>query len=178
MGRIIASLAALLVFVGCGGGMNVEQFAGRTPELQLEDYFVGRIKGSGLFEDRFGRVRRTFTFTMRGRMDGKTLILEEDFLYNDGEAQRRVWHLTRTGEGRWEGRAEDVVGIGIGRGAGNAFQLTYVLRLPVSGSVWEVRFDDWLFRLDDETVLNRANVYRWGLWIGQVVTTMRKLPNG
>lgn len=158
--------------------MKVENFAGRTPELRLEEYFVGRIKGSGLFEDRFGTVRRTFTFGMTGRMDGNTLILEEDFLYNDGERQQRVWRLTRTGEGAWEGRADDVVGVGVGRGAGNAFQLAYTLKLPVGGSVWEVRFDDWLFQLDEETVLNRANVYRWGIWVGQVITTMRKLPEG
>ena len=158
--------------------MKVEGFAGRTPELRLEEYFVGRIKGSGLFEDRFGNVRRTFTFTMQGRREGDTLILAEDFLYDDGERKERVWRLARTGEGTWEGRADDVVGVGLGRGAGNAFQLTYVLKLPVSGSEWQVKFDDWLFRLDEETVLNRANVYRWGLWIGQVITTMRKLPEG
>ena len=158
--------------------MKVEGFAGRTPELKLEEYFVGRIKGSGLFEDRFGTVRRTFTFTMQGRMEGNTLILKEDFLYDDGERKERVWRLARSGAGTWEGRADDVVGVGLGRGAGNAFQLTYVLKLPVSGSEWEVRFDDWLFRLDEETVLNRANVYRWGVWIGQVITTMRKLPEG
>ncbi|MCS6853760.1 MAG: DUF3833 domain-containing protein [Elioraea sp.] len=178
MRLIILEIAALLLLAGCGGGMKVENFAGRTPELRLEEYFVGRIKGSGLFEDRFGTVRRTFTFGMTGRMDGNTLILEEDFLYNDGERQQRVWRLTRTGEGAWEGRADDVVGVGVGRGAGNAFQLAYTLKLPVGGSVWEVRFDDWLFRLDEETVLNRANVYRWGIWVGQVITTMRKLPEG
>ncbi|MFQ3623492.1 MAG: DUF3833 domain-containing protein [Acetobacteraceae bacterium] len=176
MRRIIAALAGLLLLAGCGGGMRIEDFAGRTPELRLEQYFAGTTRAWGLFEDRFGTVRRTFTVDITGTWDGTTLTLDEDFLYDDGETQKRIWRLTRTGDRTWEGRADDVIGVATGREAGNAFQFGYRLNLKVGNSTWTVRFDDWMFRLDDEVVLNTARIYRWGLWIGTVQLAFRRLP--
>ena len=175
MRRIVAALTAVLVLAGCGSGMRIEDFAGRTPELRLEEYFAGRTRAWGLFEDRFGTVRRTFTVDITGTWDGTTLTLDEDFLYDDGETQKRIWRLTRTGERQWEGRAADVVGVATGREAGNAFRFGYRLNLKVGDSTWEVRFDDWMFRIDDEVVLNTAKVYRWGIWIGTVQLAFRRV---
>lgn len=174
--RGAVALAALLVLAGCGGGMKIEDFAQGTPELRLEQYFAGRTRAAGLFEDRFGTVRRTFTVDITGTWDGRTLTLDEDFLYNDGEVQKRIWRLTKTGDRTWEGRADDVIGVATGREAGNAFQFGYRINLQVGTSTWEVRFDDWMFRIDDETVLNTARVYRWGLWIGTVQLAFRRVP--
>ncbi|WP_337875388.1 DUF3833 domain-containing protein [Elioraea sp.] len=175
MRRIVAALAAVLALAGCGSGMRIEDFAGRTPELRLEEYFAGRTRAWGLFEDRFGTVRRTFTVDITGTWDGTTLTLDEDFLYDDGETQKRIWRLTRTGERQWEGRAADVIGVATGREAGNAFRFGYRLNLKVGDSTWEVRFDDWMFRIDDEVVLNTAKVYRWGIWIGTVQLAFRRV---
>jgi hypothetical protein len=179
MGRVmrgvVAGLSALLLLAGCGGGMKVEDFAGRTPELRLEQYFPGRTRAAGLFEDRFGTVRRTFVVDIDSTWDGTTLTLDEDFTYDDGEKQRRVWRLTRTGDRTWEGRADDVIGVATGREAGNAFRFGYRINLKVGDSTWEVRFDDWMFRIDDETVLNTARVYRWGFWIGTVQLAFRRV---
>jgi len=172
---LVAGLPALLLLAGCGGGMRIEDFAGRTPELRLEQYFTGRTRAAGLFEDRFGTVRRTFVVDIDGSWDGTTLTLDEDFTYNDGEKQRRVWRLRRTGDRTWEGRADDVIGVATGREAGNAFRFGYRINLKVGDSTWEVRFDDWMFRIDDETVLNTARVYRWGIWIGTVQLAFRRV---
>lgn len=175
MRRLVAALLGLVLLAGCGGGMKIEDFAGRTPELRLEEYFAGRTRAAGLFEDRFGTVRRTFTVDIVGTWDGTTLTLDEDFLYNDGETQKRIWRLTRTGERQWEGRADDVIGVATGREAGNAFQFGYRINLQVGDTTWQVRFDDWMFRIDDEVVLNTATVYRWGIWIGTVQLAFRRV---
>jgi len=169
-------LLGAAVLTGCGGGMRIEDFAGRTPELRLEQYFTGRTRAAGLFEDRFGNVRRTFVVDIVGTWDGTTLTLDEDFTYNDGEKERRVWRLTKTGDRTWEGRADDVIGVATGREAGNAFRFGYRINLKVGDSTWEVRFDDWMFRIDEDTVLNTARVYRWGLWIGTVQLAFRRVP--
>ena len=40
-----------------------------------------------------------------------------------------------------------------------------------------VQFDDWLFRQDAEVVLNKAEVTKYGIQVGQVFLSFRKLPD-
>ncbi|PWC39021.1 hypothetical protein TSO352_01905 [Azospirillum sp. TSO35-2] len=148
--------------------MKVEDFAGTTPELRIERYFAGRTHAWGVFEDRFGTLRRSFTVTIDGTWDGRELTLDERFLYSDGETDRRVWRIVTTGDGRYEGRADDVYGTAVGHSAGNALNWSYELAMKVGDDRWRVRFDDWMWLQPGEALVNRANVYRWGLWIGTV----------
>ena len=160
--------------------MKIGDFAGNRPELRIEHYFAGRTHAWGVFEDRFGTLRRSFTVAIDGRWDGRELVLDERFLYADGETDRRVWRIVRTGEGAdggsYEGRADDVIGTAVGRSAGNALNWTYEMTLKVGGDRWRVRFDDWMWLQPGDALINRANVYRWGLWIGTV--SLFFLPEG
>lgn len=156
--------------------MKIGDFAGSTPELRIERYFAGRTHAWGVFEDRFGTLRRSFTVAIDGRWDGRELMLDERFVYADGETDRRVWRIVRTAEGRYEGRADDVIGTAVGMSAGNALNWTYEMALKVGGDRWRVRFDDWMWLQPGDALINRANVYRWGLWIGTV--SLFFLPEG
>ncbi|AWB08686.1 DUF3833 domain-containing protein (plasmid) [Azospirillum humicireducens] len=156
--------------------MKVEDFAGNGPELRIERYFAGRTHAWGLFEDRFGTLRRSFTVVIDGHWDGRELTLDERFDYADGETDRRIWRIVRTGEGLYEGRADDVIGKAVGRSAGNALNWTYEMALKVGGGRWRVRFDDWMWLQPGDALINRANVYRWGVWIGTV--SLFFLPEG
>ncbi|BAI76015.1 lipoprotein (plasmid) [Azospirillum sp. B510] len=156
--------------------MRIGDFAGNAPELRIERYFAGRTQAWGQFEDRFGRLRRSFTVAIDGGWDGRELVLDERFLYADGETDRRVWRIVKSGEGRYEGRADDVIGTARGQSAGNALNWTYEMALKVGGDRWRVRFDDWMWLQPGDALVNRANVYRWGLWIGTV--SLFFLPEG
>ena len=147
--------------------------AAGVPALRIEAYFAGRTRAWGLFEDRFGRVRQQFTADITGTWDGRVLVLEEDFLYADGATQRRVWRIARTGEGTYEGRADDVVGVASGRGAGNALAWRYTMDLAVGAARWRVAFDDRMVLLPDGVLLNRAHLSRWGLRIGTASLVFR-----
>ena len=94
MKRLMPLLAVVLVS-GCGT-MTPDDFTDHKPKLDLYEYFAGEIRAWGLFEDRFGRVRRQFQVDVEGRIEDGELVLEEDFLYDDGERDRRVWRI-RTG---------------------------------------------------------------------------------
>ncbi|MBL8808331.1 MAG: DUF3833 domain-containing protein [Rhodospirillales bacterium] len=154
--------------------MRIEDFQGRMPEFRLETYFSGRTRAWGIFEDRFANLRREFTVDIEGAWDGHELVLDERFAYADGEADRRVWRLVRTGTGTWEGRTEDAVGIALGRSAGNAFNFRYDIRLKTGGRRLKVHFDDWLYLQPDGVLLNRAYVTKWGFDVGSVTLTFRK----
>jgi hypothetical protein len=173
--RAAALFLAAIVLIGCQQ-MRIEDFAGREPRLDVFGYFEGRTRAWGIFQDRFGRLRREFTVDIVGRREGDDgFVLEEDFLYTDGEMQRRVWHLRRVAPGRYEGTAEDVVGVAQGRTEGNALNLRYVLALKVGESVWNVAFDDWMFLQRDGVMINRARVSKWGIDIGDVTLTFRRV---
>lgn len=154
--------------------MKISDFERKTPILRIEDYFDGRTKAWGIFEDRFGTLRREFTVDITGVRDGGTITLTEDFQYADGETERRIWVIKRTGDGTYEGTADGVVGTASGASAGNALHWKYAFDLNVDGDIWRVAFDDWLFLQPGDVVVNRATVSRWGFTIGQVTLFFSK----
>ena len=176
IGRVLVGLAFAVVLSGCGS-MKPEDFAGREPQLRIEEYFAGRTKAWGIFQDRFGTVRRQFEVDIDGTWDGETLTLVEDFTYDDGETERRIWRITKVGEHGYEGRADGVVGVAEGTAYGNALNWTYRFALDVGESKWTVRFDDWMFLQDEEVLINRAEVTKFGFEVGEATIFFRKLSD-
>ena len=154
--------------------MKPEDFAGREPKLLIEDYFAGHTKAWGIFQDRFGRLRRQFEVDIEGTWEDGTLTLVEDFLYDVGETERRVWRITKSGEHQYEGRAEGVIGVAEGLAYGNALNWSYRFALEVGDDTWNVAFDDWLFLQSDGMLINRAEVTKFGFKLGEVTLVFRK----
>ena len=119
---------------------------------------------------------RRFVVQMTGSWDGNQGTLDERFTYSDGKTERRVWRLTDLGGGRYEGRADDVVGVAQGVAAGNALNWRYTLALPVDGTVYEVQFDDWMYLMDERVMLNKAVMSKFGVRLGEVTLSFHKNP--
>ena len=161
----------LIVLSMLQGGCSVMQpkdFEGTSPRLELFDYFAGTTRAWGIFQDRSGNLQRQFTVDIRGEVEGDELTLTEDFVYADGETQRRIWRIRRIDGHRYEGRADDVVGTATGLAYGNALNWSYTLRLPYRGNEINVKFDDWMFLQTDGVLVNRAKVSKFGLKVGEV----------
>lgn len=154
--------------------MKVTDFQSIMPGLRLEEYFQGRSRAWGLFEDRFGNVRSQFWVAIDGNWDGEKLTLEEDFVYSNGDTEQRTWTIDKTGENSYRGITDNVIGEATGEVAGNAFNWRYAFNLPVGNSVWKVDFDDWMFLQGDGVLLNKARVKRWGITIGTVFISFSK----
>ena len=107
------SLAGAALLAGCAGPTPAD-YAAERPVLDLKTYFNGKLKAHGIFTDRSGKVVRRFVVDMTGTWNGNQGVLDERFTYSDGKTERRVWRLTDLGNGRWEGRADDVVGVATG----------------------------------------------------------------
>ncbi|MEK8030434.1 DUF3833 domain-containing protein [Ideonella sp. DXS29W] len=170
---VAALAAATLALAGCAGPTPAD-YAQEKPTLDLQTYFNGPLTAHGVFTDRSGKVVRRFTVDLVGRWDGAQGTLEEDFRYSDGQTQRRVWHLTRGPDGRYTGRADDVVGQAEGQARGNALNWRYTLALPVDGRVWHVQFDDWMWLVDDRVMLNKAKMSKFGIDLGEVTLAFHK----
>ncbi len=171
---LATALVAVLFLSGCPK-MKIEQFEGTTPKLVLEDYFNGNTKAVGVLFGRNGEVKRRFTVNMVGRWDGQVLTLEEDFLFSDGEKQHRTWKVRRLDEHNYEGHAGDVVGKAVGKQHGSALNWSYVLAVPVDGTTYNITFDDWMFLAEDGILLNRAVMSKFGLRVGELFLSFRKL---
>jgi hypothetical protein len=169
-------ICLVIIFLLAGGcsNMKIEDFQQTRPEFILEEYFLGKTQAWGLFEDRFGNVQRQFVVDINGTWDGKTLILNEDFVYSDGETENRVWTLNRTGPTTYTGTTANVIGQATGTRAGNTFNWTYDFNLKVGDGYWKVRFDDWMFLQPDGVLLNKASVTRWGIKLGTVYLSFSK----
>jgi len=171
--RILVLMVALFGLWGCSS-VEIDKYRSETPVLDLRQYFNGTLEAHGIFQDRSGEVVKRFTVIIDASWQGEVGTLDERFTYSDGSTQRRVWTITRTGEGRYVGRADDVVGEARGEEAGNALRWRYVLALPVGGKVYNVDFDDWMFLMDDRVMLNRSVMSKWGFRLGEVTLSFYK----
>ena len=154
--------------------MTISDVSQSTPKLVLEKYFLGKTYASGIFEDRFGTVRRQFTVDIEGTFDQNVLYLVEDFVFNDGERETREWIIKRSGKDTYEGRADDVIGVARGQSLGNTLNWRYDMRLKVGGSSVKVHFNDWMFLQPNGVLINKATVSKLGVDIGRVTIAFTK----
>ncbi len=175
LGVVAASSA--LALVGCAGPKPAD-YANEKPKLDLRKYFNGTLDAYGVFTDRSGAVVKRFTVLMtctwKGEPGAEEGVLNEDFTFSDGTKQRRIWRLKRTGEGRYIGRADDVVGEAVGVESGNTLHWNYTLSLPVDDRLIEVQFDDWMYLITDKVMLNKATMSKYGVTLGEVTLSFTK----
>ena len=164
---------AAMGLTGCAGP-QVSDYSQQKPELDLRTYFNGEVEAWGIFTDRSGAVVKRFKVQMDCQWQGDEGVLDEAFLYSDGTRQRRIWRLKALPNGRYEGRADDVVGLAYGETRGNAFRWQYTLALPVDGKVWNVEFDDWMFLMDDTVMINKAVMSKFGIRLGEVTLSFKR----
>ncbi|MBB4821871.1 hypothetical protein HNP29_005284 [Pseudomonas alcaligenes] len=171
--RAVIGLLCCLLLAGCGG-VEVVHYAKERPQLDLPGFFSRPVQAWGIFQNRSGEVVKRFKVDITSHREGERLILDERFLYSDGTRQQRVWILQPLGDGRWRGRAADVIGEADGEVAGNALRWRYTLNLEVDGSTWEVDFDDWMYLMDEDTLINRSSMSKLGVELGQVTLFFRR----
>ena len=171
-----AATASSALALGACSTQTIDQYRAEKPVLDLQQYFNGVLDAYGVFTDRSGAVVKRFTVVMRCSWQGDEGVLDEDFSYSDGTQQKRIWRLKKLADGRYTGTADDVVGTAQGQARGNAFYWTYTLSLPVDGSVYEVKFDDWMYLMSDTVMLNKATMSKFGVRLGEVTLSFTKRP--
>ena len=142
--RLLLPVILILLLNSCSE-MKPEDYKNTKPIIKIEEYFQGNVKAWGILQGRSGEVKRQFVADMKGEFDGQNLILDETFIWNDGEKQERRWTIKKVGDNKYEGTAPDVVGIAKGVSFGSAFKFEYKLLVPYKDKKIKIRFDDWIF---------------------------------
>lgn len=158
---------------GCAGH-NIQYYKNSQPTLDIQRYFDGKIEAWGLVQDWRGRVINQFTIEMEGTWEGDIGTLKEDFTYFDGKQQQRIWTIHKLADGRYEGRASDIIDKAIGVSNGNAIRWVYVLDLPVGEKTYRIKFDDWMWNMKDGVVINRSYLKKFGLTVAELTLVMKK----
>ena len=78
MKNIVALFIIVLLTSCSGNNMKPTDFKDQKPRLIIEDYLSGNVKAWGILQNRSGKVIRQFSADLRGKWDGKQLILVFD----------------------------------------------------------------------------------------------------
>ncbi len=164
------------LIAGCSNNqsMKPEDFKDKKPRLIIEEYMSGNVKAWGILQNRSGKVTRQFSAVLNGKWDGKELILDEKFNWDDGEIQTRQWRINKIDENNYEGTAGDVVGTAKGYSYGPVFKFEYVLLVPVKGKEIKITFDDWIFMQDERVAINRAKMTKFGIKVAELTVVFVK----
>ena len=170
--KLVAAVATVAALTGCAGPAP-QDYASATPTLDLARYFNGQVEAWGMVQERSGKVIRRMNVRLDCRWEGDTGTLDEYFTYDDGTTERRVWTIRKQGNA-YTGTAADVVGEAKGMAAGNALNWRYVLAYKGEDGVVNLNMDDWMWLVDEKTLVNKTRFSKFGIGFGEVTLFFRK----
>ncbi len=150
-----------------------EDYAGKGPDFDLRRHLSGPILCEGVIFGPTGRVSSRFVADMEVRWDGNVGVMSERFHYDTGDVQDREWRLTLGNDGTIRAEAADVVGAGTGRVMGPGVQLSYRIRLPDSSGGHVLDTTDWMYLVENGTIINRSQFRKFGITVAELVATLR-----
>ena len=163
------TIAALIISVlGACSSVTVEDYRSYKPTIQPETFFSGYLTAHGVIKNRSGLVIRTFNADIDASWQEGIGTLVEDFTFNDGELQQRIWTLKPSSDGSYTGTAGDVVGPGKMTLAGNSLFLDYILRIPYGESTVDVRVDDRMYLVAPDVLINESVMKKFGVKVGSI----------
>lgn len=168
-------LLTVLFLGGCATSLDGSRYLEQTPGFDLFTFFDGDVQAWGIVQNRSGEVVQRFSVDIQGRVEGATLILDETFAYGLGEGvMERQWTIARNDDGSYQGSAGDILDTAAGNAYGNAFRWSYAMDLPVGEKTYRVKFDDWIFALDEQRIVNRSYIQKFGLDVAEVTIFMER----
>lgn len=149
------------------------EYRGKGPDFDLRKHLSGPLSCEGVIFGPTGRVTSRFVADMQGTWDGSTGTLAEVFRYDSGTIQHRAWTLSLGSNGQITATAADVEGNGEGRVEGSGVLLRYRIRLTPEAGGHVLDVTDWMYLLDNGTIINRSQFRKFGIKVAELVATMR-----
>ncbi len=171
---LLAGVVLMLTGLLSACSNSVSMYKDFSPTLSLESFLNGRIVGTGLIEDWRGRVTRQFDFTGEAVWLNHECTFNETMSYYDGHVDHRTWIITKVNDHYYEGKARDVIGVAKIFISGNAMNWQYKMDIKVDNSVYRLSFDDWMYLMNNDTLINKNSFKKFGLTVGSLVLVMHK----
>lgn len=151
-----------------------QDYATNGPVFDVRSALNGPLICEGVLYGPLGRVSTRFVAKMHGTWTGNKGHLVEEFKYDSGNEQRREWFLTTRNDGTFDATAPDVIGVGQGIQMGSAMRLNYRIKLSKDGGGHELDVTDWMYLLENGSLVNRSQMRKFGIKVAELVATIRK----
>lgn len=173
----VLTLAGVALFRRLLGfqAQSPDDYAGQTPEFDIRRHLNGAMACEGVIYGPTGRVSARFVAEMHARWDGARGEMTEHFQYDSGTVQDRRWSLAVGEDGSIRAEAEDLAGTGIGRQKGNSVMLRYRIRMPKTSGGHVLDVTDWMYLMENGTIINRSEFRKFGVRVAELVATMRPM---
>jgi hypothetical protein len=163
------ALLGAVALTACSAKPIGGELAASQPAFDVQRFFLGRTEGRAMLKVIFKSAQPVQVQGM-GRMepDG-TLVLDQIVKRVDHAPERRQWRFHPAGPNRFTGTLTDATGPVAADVRGNTLHLTY----PMKGGM---RVEQWLYlQPDSRTALNRMAISKFGMEVGRLDETIRKL---
>lgn len=164
---------SLTAISGCS--QSISDYKQLTPALSLDQFLLGSGKAYGVMHDWQGKQGVRFVADLCGEWQQGQGDLYEVFYFSDGRIEQRHWQLSQNSDGQVKGTAGDVVGEATGQLAGNSLYWEYVLRIPYDGDTLDVTVKDWLHLVDDNNLINRTTLHKFGFKVAELTLSIQQL---
>ena len=170
---VVLALIALRNRYASFAAQAPSDYTGKGPAFDLRQHLSGPLTCEGVIFGPTGRVTSRFVADMDGSWNGTTGTLSEVFRYDSGTIQQRAWTLALGPGGKIIATAPDVVGQGTGHVEGSGVVLRYRIRLTPEAGGHVLDVTDWMYLLENGTIMNRSQFRKFGVKVAELVATMR-----
>lgn len=162
----VLCITALFV-VGCD--RKPAELTGAGPAFDPIGFFTGHTHSQGVIESRSGSPTEWIVTDSHAETDPSgRLRMAQSLSFQDGSKQQRNWTLWRSGPDRFEATANDMVGTAHGETNGRVFHWQWVLARSPGNDLMNVTMNQWMYRLDDGSVMIRTTVTKLGIILAEV----------
>lgn len=154
---------------------DLNWYKNKTPLFDFRSYYTGPLKAWGIIQARNGRVLQRIDMDMMGSWQGDQGQLYEIIRYQDGSSEERTWAIRYWDNGNYEGETVNVVGKAVGQSCGNAARTQYKMKIPVGKAHIICDLDDWMFAIDEKTVVNRITMRKFGIKLAEISIFIQKV---
>ena len=170
------SLLFLSLFLFSCSQNSIGTYEGEKPVFNPKEFFNNKLEAKGIVTDRKGEVIKRFHCDIIGSWQGNKGELDESFTYASGKKEKRIWKLDYDPkQKKLLGRAHDIIGVALGEIEGNALHFEYTLEVNVDGTDYHINVDDWMYLVDDKTLIARSDMSKWGFDLGEINLVMTKV---
>ncbi len=171
----ISILLTISMLLSCCSKITTKDYINNNPKIDIRQYLNGKVEAFGILEDRSGKITRRFKVDMIGSWQKNEGILQEEFTFDDGKKDHRIWKIKFDDDNNFSATAGDVIGIAKGVQDGNAVNMNYVLNLKVDNKSYNVNVDDWMYLIDEKTLINKSTIKKFGITFAKLTIFFQKI---
>ena len=154
--------------------MDIKDYINEKPQMNFKEFFSGNLKACGIIQNWRGKIISRFDLSMNGKWQGNNGILKENFKFYDGQKKNRLWKITKESQSRFIGEADDIIGKAYCEIKGNACRSYYSMNISVGKRSYKIKFDDWLWQMNNNVVINRSYMKKFGFTVAELTMFIEK----